>query len=138
MQQLPLTWLWWSLAAGLLLVITWFSLTPVPTIPITFSWSDKLFHAVTYFILMGYIGNLVQRRWLLLTAFLVMVFSGVIEVVQPFTGRHFDLYDMLANIVGCLLALVLLYAGAYQWLRWALSLMVGGRDDPHQSVVNND
>jgi VanZ family protein len=53
-----------------------------------------------------------RTRVLYATGFVLM--GVVIEFIQPYTGRHFEPADMLANTVGVLIG-------------WGIALLVGGR-----------
>jgi VanZ family protein len=75
--------------------------------------NDKLLHFLTFFILTTcfyWILDTSRRRTLHLT---LLICTGVLgvgsEILQGFlpNGRNFDLYDIVANIVGSLLALAL-------------------------------
>ncbi len=86
-------------AAAILIV----SLLPTP--PVTFErvrYSDKIEHVLAY----AAWGALVYltlpggRRRFLLTLLIGVVFGGVIELLQPLTGRSRDLLDLLADAVG--------------------------------------
>lgn len=69
-----------------------------------FDHQDKIYHFSAYFGLMYWFAQLYQakHRWILALA--IFAFGMVIELVQPYTGRDFDLLDMLANGSGVVLA----------------------------------
>lgn len=89
------------------------SLAPVEHLPvIDFSFSDKALHAAMYFfMLIAWVLALKNYRNLKIVeiAALVFCFGTVIEVLQgvlPF-GRSFDLFDVLANVTGIFIGMVI-------------------------------
>lgn len=89
---------WWALIAV-------FSLVSTPHIPMPGS-MDKLYHASSYAVLMGWWLQLFPRPPARLLLAAVFILFGVgIEVLQSFHPlRHFDVGDMLANGSGVVLA----------------------------------
>ena len=88
------------LALAALIAIAVGSLTPLPQLPDVPS-NDKLLHFVAY----GTLAFLVafhrqSLRSVVLVTIAVMLFGGLIELVQPFTNRIMSLGDMLANMAG--------------------------------------
>jgi len=76
--------------------------------------SDKITHAVAYCILgtswfLSLKRNLTLFKNTLFVAFFLFIYGIVIEVLQGTftTNREADLYDILANLVGIILALVI-------------------------------
>lgn len=116
MKSLPLTWLWWSLGLLLFAALLLLSLLPQVPLPLVFSWSDKAVHAIAYFSVVSYCGNLLKPRHFITLTLLVWLLSASIEIVQPYTGRFFDGYDLLANFAGCLTGLGFLLIGGHQIL----------------------
>lgn len=96
-------------SAGVLLPHSALPTTPSSPIPQT----DKVFHLFTFFALTAafyFIFDTTRRRVLHLTLFVCTFALGVgSEVVQAFlpNDRHFDPWDILANVVGSLAALAL-------------------------------
>lgn len=77
-----------------------------PEIMQAFSFSDKIFHAFAYsalsFLLLlslktGFSG---KYRYSLVTVVLIMLFGGLIEVIQPYFSRSRDIFDFIADILG--------------------------------------
>src|SRR5687767_5439850 len=93
--------LWWTLIAV-------FSLITSPHITMPNN-TDKLYHALSYSVLMGWWLQLFpQPRTRLLLAGIFISFGIGIEFLQSFHPlRHFDVWDMLANSAGILLAWLL-------------------------------
>ena len=87
-------WLFWP---GLLLV-TWGEL--MPKAPEPMSW-DKADHFTAYFGLAGMVTLALARRRLLLPCILgIVLFSGLLEILQGYTGRDPEWGDFLANGIG--------------------------------------
>ena len=93
-----------AVAAAILLL----SLLPRP--PMSFGglrWSDKIGHLLAYFLwggllylaLPGRPADLPVRR-LFLTVLIGIGFGGLIELLQPFTGRSRELLDLLSDALG--------------------------------------
>ena len=83
-----------------------------PTFADLFQW-DKVGHAVfygvqTFLVLYGFhqLGTL-SRSTIIFTAILVSFYGIVLETIQfvYFPGRYFEVYDIVANIIGTLLSL---------------------------------
>jgi len=83
----------------------------------TIHWKDKIGHAVAYFVLavllcrvLHYLGKLGSR-----SACVVVVLSSFygagMEAIQYFfyPGRHFELLDMVANVIGASLGVYVAY-----------------------------
>jgi VanZ family protein len=98
---------WWlTVGVAWWLLIAVFSLVSPPHIPMA-GGADKLYHAAGYGVLMGWWLQLFPRARLLL-AVVFILFGVGIEVLQSFHPlRHFDVWDMLANSSGVLLAWLL-------------------------------
>jgi len=105
---------WWKLAAGmwaaLILVV---SVIPAEDLPSVSIWeADKVFHALVYLLLTILIGGYFLKRpvnlpgnLILLSIALCILYGFLIELIQlVLPTRSFDLYDALANSIGCLLA----------------------------------
>jgi VanZ family protein len=80
-------------------------LMPLPEMPDDPIIHDKLAHALIFFTmaLPALVVRLIWWPWLVLVA---LVYGALIEVIQPLTGRSFDLGDLAANLAGVALALV--------------------------------
>ena len=76
-----------------------------------------LYALLTFFALLSW-GTTAQRAALMMM--LIVCFGGLLEVVQPFAGRAFDLRDLAANSAGiiaggiCVLC-VRLWSGRSRW-----------------------
>jgi VanZ family protein len=90
-----------AFVVGALAVIV-ISLAPVKTLP-TFELSDKVNHAIAYAFLaatgcFGF-GAFSSRAQLVIVVSLSL-FGGLIEVLQPLSGRSASVADTLANQIG--------------------------------------
>jgi hypothetical protein len=92
---------WWTL-------IAFFSLNAPLHISMPEN-TDKLYHAFSYSVLMGWWLQLfTQPRMRLLLATIFICFGIGIEFLQSFHPmRHFDVWDMLANSAGVVVAWLL-------------------------------
>lgn len=95
---------WAAIGLGLVGAVIYLSLTPQPPeLPGPLGW-DKLDHAVTYAILMGWFAQLYETpraRALLAVAFILL--GVVLELLQYVVGyRTLDLVDVAANTLGVL------------------------------------
>jgi VanZ family protein len=66
--------------------------------------SDKIFHVIAYGLLSFF--AVIQRRScrsVLIIMITIILFSGAIEALQPFTGRSREITDLLANALGTLI-----------------------------------
>ncbi len=90
-------------------IITYFSLTPIEHKISESTW-DKASHFVAYMLLYMFIRNVHIRFNYLTCVVLCCSYSFIIECIQYFVpGRMFDLLDMLANVLGTLLGMILYY-----------------------------
>ena len=65
--------------------------------------SDKTHHVVAYFLLMFPAALRRPKNWLLIGIFFFL-WSGTIELVQPYVNRYGEWLDLAANTSGILLA----------------------------------
>lgn len=117
MIPLRFPWVWWTLGWLLIAGVAAGSLVPGGTIG-DFSVSDKVLHALAYFVLMFWFSGLYrrERHWILALA--IVAFGFALELAQAGTAsRSFDLYDAAANASGILLALVLAWFVFEGWCR---------------------
>lgn len=95
---------WWlPVSLLLLLIITAGSLLPVPAGP---PGSDKLMHLVSYGVLMfpaAYAAN--KYPWVF--AIFFFLWSGGIEIIQPYFNRYGEWRDLLANALGLIVGFLL-------------------------------
>ncbi|MBN2049159.1 MAG: VanZ family protein [Spirochaetales bacterium] len=88
------------------LMIGVLSLLPqTPEAPVTFPGIDKLFHAVSYAVLAFLMtGSLKNRRWSHMACILIacVVYGGLLEILQRYTGRTPEGLDLLFDGLGAL------------------------------------
>lgn len=79
-------------------VTTILSLSPLPTLPVV-PGSDKTHHFIAYALLVfpAALANVKHLKWLVL---LFILWSGAIELIQPYVNRYGEWLDLLANITG--------------------------------------
>ncbi len=93
------------------LIVTYFSLSPMPEKNIIFEnlW-DKALHFIAYLILVILIINVHVRLGYLKCVLMCFSYSFIIECIQYFTpNRQFDVLDMLANLLGTVLGVIIYY-----------------------------
>ncbi len=101
---------------------TWLMLQPaqsdtLPSIPHI----DKLAHFVAFFFI-ALPAIIVRSRSWIVVVLAASAFGGLIEIIQPFFGRHRDFADFVADVMGVLVAVPV-----GQWLskRWQLDKRKG-------------
>ena len=116
---LRLARLWWAIGWAMVVYITISCLEPPRYVPNLHLW-DKLEHALAFGGMAFWFGSLVRPRQYPLTALLMLLFGGGIEVAQGVMGlgRDADIMDFVADSVGVLVALIALYLGLGAWPRW--------------------
>ena len=108
MTDLRFIKLWHFIGIGIIVFIFYMTLTPHP-VQLSGSGTDKLFHFSGYFGLMAWYAQLLKRRMIAVLAFVVMGIG--LEFAQMMVNtRSFEWADMLANVSGVIIA-VLLFRG---------------------------
>lgn len=102
---------WWLalgwLIVGAVIVLSLLSKVPIQ-VPLQFS--DKIGHVIAYTVLMGWFVQLFQSRAVLIVHALLLIGMGVgLEFAQEYRSRHFEYADMVANTVGVLFGLLMLF-----------------------------
>ena len=87
----------------LLLAITILSLVPIPTT--TNLENDKIQHLIAYAVIAFPIGLVRPHRWRSLLIF-CLLWSGIIEIIQPNLNRSGEWLDFVANLMGIWLGIV--------------------------------
>ena len=115
LAHLPV-WLWLGRAAVLVVIVL--SLIPMPILAHAPAGADKVEHAVTYFVLMLWYGQLcADRRALVLRALGLVALGTAIEVLQGFTKyRSAEWLDLAADVFGVSLGYALSLGRAGLWL----------------------
>lgn len=89
---------WAAITLMMLVVITFLSLWPLdesPSVPGT----DKTHHLIAYALLMLPTAIRKPKNWMLLSLFFI-VYSGGIELLQPYVNRYAAWMDLAANAAG--------------------------------------
>ena len=89
---------WLIICSFILLLITTLSLTPLTHLPEA-PGSDKAHHFIAYGALFFPVALARPKHWLLIAVFFAL-WSGVIEIIQPYVNRYGEWLDMLANCTG--------------------------------------
>ncbi|MCH6573521.1 MAG: VanZ family protein [Proteobacteria bacterium] len=103
------------LGGGWLLVLVAMVMSVLPGLPtFTVLYSDKIFHAITYFVLMIWFSGiyLPSRYWSIALALL----GVALEFFQTlFPDRFFDSWDIAANVTGVAIAWLVAVKGMGNW-----------------------
>jgi len=89
---------WKALTLVILITITVFSLLPSDALPPA-PGTDKTHHFIAYAMLMLPIALRKPANWIVWGLFLIL-YSGAIELIQPFINRYGEWRDMFANSAG--------------------------------------
>tara|TARA_R110000737_G_scaffold341122_2_gene364586 strand:- start:1506 stop:1874 length:369 start_codon:yes stop_codon:yes gene_type:complete len=96
---------WQSLTLLMLVLITVTSLFPVEHLPAA-PGNDKTHHFIAYCILMLPVALRRPKYWLVF-ALCFIIYSGLIELIQPYVNRYGEWLDMAANAGGVVIAIVI-------------------------------
>jgi VanZ family protein len=113
---------WWRIFCitqfcVLLVVYTYFGLTPHPEQTLQVSFNDKLMHFAGYFFAAFSISFAAPQAALWQRALFLIIYSIAIEIGQHFMPpRTFDLWDIVANGTGIILGLSLIEFTPIKWL----------------------
>ena len=75
-------------------------------VPAPITRSDLFYHGLSYMIV-GLLYSMAYPRRIYLTSVLLIIQGIAIEFIQPFTGRFFEYYDMIANSIGVLISVLI-------------------------------
>jgi len=89
---------WLALSLLLLAAITLLSLTPLPQLP-SVPGNDKTHHFIAYGALIFPLILKKPKYWFVVIIFFAL-WSGLIELIQPYANRYGEWLDMLANSGG--------------------------------------
>ena len=103
---------WQAITVIILLLITIGSLSPAEHLPAA-PGSDKTHHFIAYCALMLPAALRRPKYWLAFALFFIL-WSGLIELVQPYVNRYGEWLDMLANTGGVFIAIII--AQGMLWL----------------------
>jgi len=119
-MRAELNWFWVWLILGWLMIVAiiLLSLVSIST-PALFSYQDKAFHVLAYFLLMGWFAQLYPRPRHLLWLILLVALGVGLEFVQGATRhRTFEYLDMAANSLGVAIAWLLAATPFARLLVW--------------------
>ncbi len=104
-----------KLALAWATIIAYLSLSPLETVP-HIHVSDKLGHFAAY-TLLGFLGTLSRKSYLSFgsTLLLVLIYSGLIELIQPYVNRYMEFGDFAANTLGAVCGGAIAYALRAHW-----------------------
>ncbi|WP_093164555.1 hypothetical protein [Aliiruegeria lutimaris] len=89
---------WMTVSTAIL--IAWATLAPSASLP-TPPGNDKVHHLIGFAALTFPAGLLYQRSLIWVLPFAIL-FGGMIEIIQPFVGRHREVADFVAGTAGAL------------------------------------
>jgi VanZ family protein len=97
----------WVLTLTFLLLILFGTLTPRNVIEVPGFGSDKLYHflAFTLLVMPLTFNKLKNIYWVLP---IVIIFGALIELIQPFVGRHGDINDFYADAIGSVIGVFMI------------------------------
>jgi len=95
---------WIVLSVLILASITILSLWPVATLP-PVPGSDKIHHFIAYAMLMFPVSLRKPRYWPVIGLFFTL-WSGSIELIQPYVNRYGEWMDLVANFIGLIFGLL--------------------------------
>lgn len=101
---------WLTIGYALVALILYLSLTSQPiNIEIGLPFADKFYHALAYFVLMAWFGQLYHDKFRRYMIALTLIVMGVaLEYLQGFdVARMSEFADMVANTAGVVLAFFL-------------------------------
>mgnify|MGYP000654479311 CR=1 FL=1 len=96
---------WGFLTACLFVIVTSLSLWPLVNLPLV-PGSDKTYHVIAYAVLVFPVALCKPNPWVLFVVLLI-IFSGLIELLQPYLNGSGSWSDMLANMGGALFGVTL-------------------------------
>ncbi len=96
---------WIAMTLLTLAAITTLSLWPLQFLPAV-PGSDKIHHFIAYTALMLPTALRIPKHWLLIGLFFI-IWSGAIELIQPYVNRYGEWLDLLANVAGLLFGLII-------------------------------
>lgn len=110
--------LWWSIGWLFIAVVIYGSLERPTQQDVPFPINDKVVHFCAYWLMTFWFCGVLARRRYPWVAFWLFLFGAAIEVMQGVMGfgRDADWRDLLANSLGIVTALALVYAGLGSWL----------------------
>jgi VanZ family protein len=120
--------LWFFVGLAFAVVVTYLCLAPTKNLPSLHLW-DKFEHSLAFVALAFWFGSIVVRRDIPWVGVMLVVFGGLIELVQGWMGlgRSADIMDLLADSVGIALGLLLVFSPLGRIAPWLESKLFGAR-----------
>lgn len=118
--DLRLCILWFSIGCLLVASVIYLSLTSDPVdFGVSFPYEDKVQHALAYFVLMAWFGQIYHgRSERIIVAMLFIIMGVTLEYFQSFNPhRYAEFGDMVANATGVILGFYLTLTNAKNGLR---------------------
>ena len=99
---------WLLVGYSLVAFVIYSSLTSSP-VKVEVKYFDKYAHTLGYFVLMGWFVQMYHTRKAVIVCAVLFTLMGTgLEFVQAMTAyRYFDVYDMMANTLGVIIAWLL-------------------------------
>lgn len=116
---------WKAVTLVLLATISVFSLLPLDALP-PVPGTDKTHHFIAYAMLMLPTALRKPANWIILGLFFIL-YSGAIELVQPFIHRYGEWMDLFANSVGVICGAI---------IAWLINFIISAKQ-AKQSVNNS-
>ena len=113
---------WKALTFVFLAIITVFSLLPLDALPPA-PGTDKTHHFIAYAMLMLPTALRKPANWRLLGLFF-MLYSGAIELIQPFINRYGEWMDLYANSTGVLCGVI---------IAWLINFIISAKQSMNNS-----
>ena len=113
--DLKLRFLWLTIGYALVGLVVFLSLTSNPVdMEMGFPYEDKVFHALAYFVLMSWFGQIYHDKFQRNMIAVIFVFMGIaLEYLQSFdANRYSEIADMVANTTGVVLGFFIVLTGA--------------------------
>ncbi len=110
---------WVSVAAAMFLSLMPITMAKMP------DWNDKVEHAFGYFLLTFWFCGIYPRNRFWVVALSMLGMGAAVEVLQGAMqlGRHADVRDLLADIIGIVPAVLLALTPLNHWPRWIEALI---------------
>jgi len=96
---------WFVLSVLLLLAVSFLSLSPLEELP-EVAGSDKTHHLIAYALLAFPTALRKPNGWRYIILFFA-IYSGAIEVIQPYVNRYGEWTDFIANLAGLLIGSII-------------------------------
>ena len=94
---------WLVITVVLSFIIIFFSFFSI-NLPLTIQSTDKYFHTVVYLFLSFPASLRKPTNYFLIFSYFFL-FGVIIELIQPYFNRYFELFDIIANSIGIFLAI---------------------------------